>query len=195
MAADEDLSSTEPDTPPTSRRQESSSSTSKLPSSRTSLPLKSAKEIELTESEEEKEKEEEEEEEKKTAPVSAASRQMDLDQFWGERGRKGAGLSLERGGIESTKPKKKAKGLLLDWTVEEPPAKPPRKEPGTPELPEERKERRKKSSKKGRHRRKETEEVLPTPAVPAITASSTRMGDPFGLTSSLDAWLNAGVSI
>ena len=136
------------------------------------MQLKSAKEVELTESEGEGENGEEEQ----TVPKSLADRQKDIELFWGKD---------EEG---KAKPKAKSGGLLLDWTVPEP-SKPSKKKKESPDLSEERKERRKKKSRKGSHKKRERETE---PATTNGASNAAAANDPFGVTA-LDAWLNSEV--
>ena len=178
IARDEDLSTEEDDHPPP--KPPSPEPPSPEPSPvvkherpvRPAVQLKSAKEIELTESEEEEEQEQEEEQ---TVPRSVTTnKQRDMELLWG--------------GGEKTKPKGKSGGLLLDWTKPDPepePTKPPKKKE-SPDLSEERSERRKKKSKKSSKRRENEAAAGSSGGTPTAATS-----DPF---SSLDAWLNSDVS-
>ena len=152
------------------------------------VQLKSAKDVELTESEEEEE--EEEGERNQAVPEPAEKRKKDLELFWGKPGEKG-NKTPSTGGDKS-KQKAKSGGLLLDWAIPTPTTtatggKSSKKEIESPDLGEgggERKERRKKrSSRKGSKKKKqETEEGG------AVTNGATT--DPY---ASLDAWLNSEV--
>ena len=177
VAKDEDLSSHddgEEATPPTPPKPVSQEPSPVVRRDRQAKPLKSAKEVELTESEEE------EEEEEQTVPRSSKKeKQKDLQLFWGKE--------TTRDGPEEvvSKPKPKSGGLLLEWRVPEPEVKREKGESG--EVGEGRKERRKRSSKKGSSRRKK-EAAASNGATTAPTAS-----DPFGV-GSLEAWLDSEVS-
>ena len=199
VARDEDLSSLDEEeaaTPPSPPkpisqepspvvvRQNDSSSQEPSPVVRRDKPikrLKSAKEVELTESEEE------EEEEEHTVPRSTVrDKQRDIELFWGKTGAEGAKDEDE------AKPKAKAKsgGLLLEWAVPEQSATKPIKKKespkGSPDVSEGRKERRRKSSKKGSSSKRKKE------AAAGASNGTTGANDPFGV-SALDAWLNSEV--
>ena len=177
VAKDEDLSSHddgEEATPPTPPKPVSQEPSPVVRRDKQAKPLKSAKEVELTESEEE----EEEKEEEQTVPRSSKKeKQKDLQLFWGKE--------TTRDGPEEVVSKPKSGGLLLEWRVPEPEVKREKGESG--EVGEGRKERRKRSSKKGSSRRKK-EAAASNGATTAPTAS-----DPFGV-GSLEAWLDSEVS-
>ena len=153
------------------------------------MQLKSAKDIQLTESEEE---EEEEEEEEQRVPRSTANRQKDLELFWGTAEEKGLKEKVGGGGREASegKPKGKSKsgGLLLDWGLPEQ-TQPAKK---SPDVSEERRERKKKKSRKGSSSsgRRKGEREGEVGATNGVTTPSG--GDPISV---LDAWLNAGVRV
>ena len=171
IARDEDLSSGD-DTPPSPAKPVSLEA---LPVVRRDTPvrplvqLKSAKDIELTESEEE---------EKEELPRSTPNKQNDLESYWGR-------AEGKEGGEGEAKPKAKPK-LLLDWTVPEP-AKTPKKKESSHDSEGKRERRKKKSSRKGSGKRKGEEAAAFNGT---STPSSAAATDPFG-TSSLDAWLNS----
>ena len=194
MAVDEDLSSLEEeDTPPSPPKPVFRRDKPAKPA----VQLKSAKDIELTESEEE---EEEEEEEQQTVPRrTGASKKNDLELFWGQANKSADGGSKEGEGRESggkSKPKAKPKssGLMLNWAVPEP-AKPQKKKE-SPDPSEERRERHKKKSKKSSSKRREREAEAAASNGPTVSSTTATLDtqDPFGVNTSLDAWLNAGVS-
>lgn len=174
IARDEDLSTEEDDQPPPKPPSPEPSPVVKHEKPvRPAVQLKSAKEIELTESEPEEEAEEEQ-----TVPRSVTTnKQKDMELFWG--------------GEDKLKSKGKSGGLLLDWTKLEPkpepePTKPSKKKKESPDFSEERSERRKKKSKKSSKRRENEAAAGSNGGTPTAATN-----DPF---ASLDAWLNSDVS-
>ena len=197
---DEDLSSPEvdeeeealPTAPPTSKTPPQAK--------RPPVLLKSAKEIELTESEEEDEPleimadEDVEEEERKPKPAAPLASKKTKDVLSGE-------LFDVVPSVEKKKKAAKSSGLMLEFDL--PPAtKKTTKEKespmDTPDASEKRRDSKskKKRSKKSRHTREEDE---PTKVDGqsgsgggAVTqAPPISSDDPFGPISALDAWLNA----
>lgn len=177
IAKDEDLSSEE-DTgpPPKPVLPEPQPVVKQEKPVRPAVQLKSAKEVELTESEEEPEEEEQ------TVPrLATTNKQKQLEMFWG-------GVEEEK-----QKPKAKSEGLLLDWTKLDPEQQPAKasKKKESPDLSKERAERHKKKAKKS-SKKKENEAAAVTDGA-TVSSPSAATNDPFTI-SSLDAWLNSEVS-
>ena len=192
VAMDEDLSSQEEGSaPPTSV------AVATLPPSRPQQPeekpkgppvkLKSAKDIVLTESEEE---DLDSPETKPAQPKATPKSKTDSGAF-------------STSTPKTAPAKKTSKGLLLEFNLPSPtqakpksssaslpadsPGSKPRERKSLPaDSPSEPRERKRKKSKKSRHKSKEEEGGSGPPAPPPASE------DPFGLTSSLDAWLSAG---
>ena len=194
VAGDEDLSSAEEEdsipSKPVSSEPSPAMAVKRDKPVRTPVQLKSAKDIELTESEEEDQ----------TVPHS---KQKDLDLFWGQVGdsvRKGSSSdgSGSKDTVEKSKLKVKAKsgGLLLNWNVPGPTTttnssdnkSSKKKKNESPDIREDRKEGRKKRSSS---RKKKTEKGTTTTTNGSTTNDTTN--DPFTAISSLDAWLNSEV--
>ena len=175
VAMDEDLSSPEeePLVPVVTKQPEP---LKPKPPSRPPVTLKSPKDVVLTESEGE-ESPEEESRKKEVSSTKKKQQQELLDIFVKEPSET---PKKESGGlkISADTGTKKSGGLMMEFKQEQPKkAKEPK---DSPDFREEKRERKKKKSKKSKSRETTTEKA------PAV-----RSEDLFGLTSSLDAWLNA----
>lgn len=209
IAMDEDLSSPEVD------EEEEEEAPPKAPPIKPSpqlkhppVVLKSAKDIELTESEEEDDTPEimaDEDVDEESAPPAAVHRsssnkpqQKTKDVLSGEI-LFDVSPSVEK---KKKKPAAKSSGLMLEFNLPHTPPQPTKKEVskkdspmGTPELSETKRESskgKKKKSKKSRHGKDDEDEIKSGSGVGgAAQAPPVASDDPFGPIAALDAWLNS----
>ena len=207
IAMDEDLSTPEEEeeeveeAPPTAPSISTISKPSPAPqTNRPSVVLKSAKDIELTESEEEDDTPNiiaDEDIEEGSAPAAPLTAKKTKDVLSGEL------FEVEPSAEKKKKPPKSS-GLMLQFNLPPTPPQPKKtaseKDKGSPkDTPDQSETRRdskgkKKKSKKSRHTKEEEAEVTKLDGgsghgvaqVPTIAAN-----DPFGPISALDAWLNS----
>ena len=167
------------------------------------VALKSAKDIELTESEEEEESTEEEDDgpvpERRAKETKRGPDPFAIFLVQSSPSSSPSSVPEEK---QPAKKKEKSTGLMLAFPEPSIKVAPPKEPQGknretvlameSPNLlGEEKRERKKKKSKKSKQR--EVEDIDTGSSGPVVTRPAAS-DDPFGLTSSLDAWLNAGQS-